>query len=297
MKNMTHAAVVGAMAAALAACGGGGDSGGGEAGPAVGIAGFYTGSMSITSAPAEPVGATPIGAIPAGAAAVAMTTTSTLDHEGDALALVLDSGEFFVVGKPFGLWNVALQGTLALGTGSTLSSTNAKVFGEGSEALTVASASYVTRDSVTASLQTTGLDTFGFALDDFSATTPTLATLSAIPEWSGNAARSFSSSRARWGSFTVNASGVLTSSENYSVDADHDTVLEEDCVYSGRVSPVKGGYTLRVTFGTGCHWSGQTVEGWLVPEPGSAGSTLRGIILKADRSEAEIVEFFDSRTS
>lgn len=285
MKNMKHAALVGAMAAALTACGGG--DGGDDTGPADAIAGFYTGSLSMTEVPV--VVAEEVATVAVAVEATEVVETPTPDHEGDALTLVLDSGEYFVLSNAVNGWNLGLQGNVTLAAGSTLQSTNSKGFFEngGVNALTVSSASYVARSSVTAELADSYYS-YSLSLSGFSNAVPARTSLSAIPNWYGGGKRTHDDARSEWGSFTIDSNGVL-SGGTYETST-------ESCTYSGRVNPVKGGFTLSITFGTGCHWAGQTLNGWLVQDPDHAeDSLLRGILLKTDRSEGEIIAFGDGR--
>lgn len=297
MKNMTHAALVGAVAAALAACGGGDGDGGAAGGPAVGIAGFYSGTLEMRAVPvvppvvAEPVEATPVGATPMGAAAAAVATTSTPDHEGDVLALVLESGEYFVLSDAVNGWNLGLQGSVALAAGSTLQSTNSKAFfeNEGSSTLTVDSASYVAGTSLTAELADSYYG-YSLSMNGFSNTTQPRTFLSSSPEWYGYGKRTGHTASPSWGSFVIDSSGVLSGGTYTASRAGS----PESCTWSGQINPVPGGFTLSVTFGTGCYWEGQTLNGWLLRDPSYTANVLRGILLKADRSEGEIIEFGDN---
>lgn len=236
------------------------------------------------------------------------------DIDDEAFALILDSGQYYLFtgGSVFG------RGTLTPGSGNSFVSSDFRVFTLGSAPGgqdTTVTGTYATgtvaEGDARATLEIEDIDGGGSTEVEFTslyADVPTTASLDREPH---GELRTTASATVAYFQLNISATGDITSVAPPVVT---DPVVTEPgtatpvvtepgaatpvvveaaeakttshCTLSGKLRPVKGGYSLQVSFGAApCPMAGQTVEG-VAFRPEAGDDLLIGLLVNAAQTEA-----------
>lgn len=210
------------------------------------------------------------GSNPTPAAGIAGYYEGTNSVGDDLAGLVLADGNFwFVQADGSNIVGVA-QGKLSL-AGASISSSNVKDYSFADDDVYSATLS----GTAVAGTSLSGTVTYGpgesgtVTLTYEDDTVP--AANSAAGTWGGVALGTFGDSADL--ALTINATGAITGTD-------------DECAFTGQLSPVKGGYTLRVTYANSddCYWKGATQNGVAL----LVGGELVGMLTNAARTEGAL---------
>lgn len=227
----------------------------------------------------------------------------------EVFALILDSGQYYAFLDDGTLGH----GTLTPGSGNSFASSDFRAFTLGSapdgEDLTV-TGTYVTgtvaEGDARATVEIENIDGEGSSEVEFTSLYADIPTLASLDREPSGELRTTASATAVYLQLNISATGDITSvappvvtepevtepvvtepgtAAPVAVEAAEAKAVS-DCTLSGKLSPVKGGYSLQVSFGAApCPMAGQTVEG-VAFRPQAEDGLLIGLLVNAAQTEA-----------